>query len=157
MRRLRARLVILAVVLVALPLVIIAFWGDRSRRPASSSVQRPKGTNSAVSDNVSAPQGIRKTGAPPAPGVSSAPPPLNAENLANTKWMMEVEGVGAVTLELLPDGSALVESAEVPLGVKGTWSVSGKTLTLSVMGKRITGQLVGNQLMARGKPVTRVQ
>lgn len=88
--------------------------------------------------------------APEAAPVALEPPLLNAGNLANSVW--QVQGF---SVNLLPGGQA---SAMTPIGqVKGTWQVNGANITISAMGRTVTAQISGNQILHEGKPIQRLQ
>jgi len=77
---------------------------------------------------------------------------LNAKTLANTAW--EIEGI---KVRLLPGGKLKGSHPSVPFEVSGTWSVSGATLTVSAMGQTETAQIVGQEIVAGGKPARRLR
>ena len=96
---------------------------------------------------------------PAAPAVSYAPgtPPfLNAVNLTNTTWVLNVDKVGPVTVYLQAGGVATAQPAGLPQ-ITGTWVVNGPTLSVSAMGKTLSAQIVGDQIIADGKPVQRLR
>lgn len=104
---------------------------------------RPAATGSAPTAGQSAPA--------PAPAAAPQPPLLNAQNLVGTAW-----NVQGFTVELQSGGVA--QAAGTPLGtIRGTWSVSGSTFTVQAMGRTVTAQISGDQILHDGKPIARVR
>ncbi len=146
--------IILAVVL-GLPL--LAQFAQQGEESGSGTAEQTSTRDSRpASGSAAAPD---DQGAPPAPAPAAQPPLLNASNLANSSWQMQVSGMN-VTVDLLPGGQAVAKGT--PLGnINGSWRVSGDTLTVtaSVMGQTRTqnAKIVGNQIMIDGQPATRVR
>ena len=116
--------------------------------PPSGSSPTSAPAASSPSYDAGAAGGSTSTGAPsPGGGV-----PLNAQTLAGTVW--EVSGF---EIQLNPDGQAVAPRTPLGFGVTGTWTVSGNTLTVSALGRSISCEIQGDQLVYQGKPIRRIR
>lgn len=147
-------LVVLAIVVLGIPLLGSLARNDQ---PVGQTVPVAKtsASTSPAAGATSSPQSqVPQQSAPPLTGVA---PVWNASNLPNTAWSMPVQGVGNVTVEFLPGGQVRGSVPGLPMNVSGTWQVSGTTITVVAMGKTVSAQIVGDQIMADGQAAQRTR
>lgn len=135
-------LVVVVVLVVAVP--FLSGGGGDTAPAEPTPAQQDAPALDATDTGVAPPQAT-----PPAAPAAPSGPQLTAESLVNTTWQYQ-----GFQITLLPNG---VAQANTPFGqVQGTWSVSGNTLTASAMGQSVTAQIQGNQLIANGQPLQRL-
>ncbi len=78
-------------------------------------------------------------------------------NLANTAWTLSHPQFGEVTIELFSGGQGVAQGPNLPMQIQGTWVQNGNTLTFTAMGRTISGQIKGDQLMANGMAARRLR
>jgi hypothetical protein len=137
---------IAVIVLIGLPLM-----GQLAKKPAATAPA--SAPQSSTQSPAQAPQ-QPEAPPPPPPPPPGPPPPMD---LANTAWTINTAEYGDVTVELSAGGQGVANSPQLPMPIQGTWVQRGKSLTFSVMGRNITAQLNGDQLMANGRVAERVR
>ena len=156
--RIKIAIVVIVVAAIGLPLAAKVVRDNRGRLSVASSpgaAPRPAAETAPFpgqrpGDSAGAPA------PPPAVAIPGAPAFLDATNLVNTTWLINVDKIGPVTVYLQPGGVATAAAAGLPQ-IAGTWTVNGTTLSVSAMGKTLSAQIVGDQLLADGKPVQRIR
>jgi len=147
-------LVIVAVVVLGIPLL---GRFARSEQPAAQTVSADTGAATAPPASGASAAPKPQTPPPSAPASSGVAPVWNASNLVNTAWAVPVKGVGNVSLEFLAGGQVRGSVPGLPMQVSGTWQVNGTSITVVAMGKTVSAQIVGDQIMADGQAAQRTR
>ena len=89
------------------------------------------------------------------PGTPESTPEEDAATtaaFAGSSWTVD-----DISASLEPGGLLKVRTPKLPITLEGSWTVKGKTMTLSAMGKTFSLQIDGDKLVKDGKTLTRVQ